>query len=626
MTTIDYAMRVATQLQEAGKFADAKIILKNIVDSQPAHAYALHLSGIVCYQMGESAAGIEFVQQAIANHATNALFHSNLGEMYRQLKNLDLSIQHGQRAVLLDPNSATALSNLGIAYYDAKQFEQAEECHKRALTLQPTLSYSLNNLGSIYKVLGKTQHALALYQAAIAAAPDCAEAYYGSAQIYLHTHNFIAAENAICQALTIHPHQIEYYHLLAEIYYEQGDNAATLVHLNHALSLNPTFASSYLSKGSVLMEMGEIASAEEQFLKVIQDSSVDTRLLAHYSLVQLRKIKNNNSSLEALLEIAENIEEVSLHKREYAYFALGKCHDDIGEWQKAFAWFARGCQTKRKQITYDIAEQVQMTNSIIHQFTQETIAHLRQFAHPSNLPIFIVGMPRSGTSLVEQIVASHADVHGAGELTYFLDLVQHPVDLHDTKLFYPDNILHRSSEICHSIIEKYLTYLRRFSTDAIRVTDKMPQNFIAIGLIHALFPNAKIIHVKRNPIDTCLSCYTKLFSKGHYYSYDLAELGQYYNCYAEIMAHWRRILPENAWLDVNYEDIIQNTETEVRRLIDYCNLTWDPACLAFHESKRAVRTASFMQVRQPVYTSSLDRWRRFETELAPLIKILDFNM
>jgi hypothetical protein len=151
----------------------------------------------------------------------------------------------------------------------------------------------------------------------------------------------------------------------------------------------------------------------------------------------------------------------------------------------------------------------------------------------------------------------------------------------------------------------------------------MPQNFAAIGLIHALFPNAKIIHVRRNPIDTCLSCYTKLFSKGQHYSYDLTELGQYYNCYEMIMDHWRRILPADAWLDVNYEDIVQNTEVEAKRLIAYCKLTWDPVCLAFHKSKRTVRTASFMQVRQPVYTSSLNRWRRFESELAPLIEMLN---
>jgi hypothetical protein len=150
----------------------------------------------------------------------------------------------------------------------------------------------------------------------------------------------------------------------------------------------------------------------------------------------------------------------------------------------------------------------------------------------------------------------------------------------------------------------------------------MPHNFMAIGLIYALFPNAKIIHVKRNPIDTCLSCYTKLFSHGHHYSYHLSELGQYYLCYERIMKHWRHLLPPGAFLDISYENIIHNLETDAKRLIAYCELTWDPTCLDFYKSKRQVRTASFMQVRQPVYESSVNRWRRFEIELEPLIRIL----
>lgn len=652
MTTIDFAMRVATQLQNENKQAQATIILNNILDVDPMHAGALHLSGIIAYQAGNIASGIQFIQKAIECNASVSLFHSNLGEMFRQLKDNERSIECGKRAVSLDSNSAVALSNLGIAYYDAKEYEKAESCHRQALSLHPTLSASLNNLGSIYKTKGKTQEAIAFYQSAITANPyfvepinnlgimltdlnqfeealqhferaltlnsNCAESYYGIAKVHLCQNNFILSEQHINKAIAINKNKSEFYHLLAEIYYEQGKHEKTLHILNHALSIDATSASLHLYKGSVLMEIGESSSAEVQFSKVIDDAAMDNRVLAYYSLVQIRKIKSDNVNLKALLSIADQIDAVSSDKQEYVYFALGKCYDDMHESKKAFDYFTRGCHLKRKRITYNIADQIQFTKKMISVFTREKIDYLRQFSNSSATPIFIIGMPRSGTTLVEQIVASHPDVYGAGELPYFNSLIQRPFE----NTVYPDNIFQLPPAMLREITDQYLFYLRTISPDAIRITDKMPQNFIAVGLIHALFPNAKIIHVKRNPIDTCLSCYTKLFRQGQLYSYDLSELGQYYICYERIMNHWRDILPSHVWLDVEYENIIQNVESEAKRLIHYCNLTWDNACLRFYESKRQVRTASFMQVREPVYASSVNRWKHLEKELEPLIEML----
>lgn len=690
MTTIDYAMRVATQLHNEAQLEQAKIILECILEVDPVRADALHLSGIIAYQMNDVSIGIQRIQQAIEHNPTVALFHSNLGEMYRQLKDIHLSIQYGQHAIALDPNSAIALSNLGIAYYDAKQYEQAEDCHKRALTINPKLGCSLNNMGSIYKQYGKTQQAIIFYEAAIVAAPyfveplnnlgvlfleqqafkqafECfkramilaptfadvhcnmglallglnqrhealihfetalqhkpsyAEAYYGMAQVHLRAHDFNESERAIRQAIAMNPQQVAFYPLLAEIFQHQGNHMQALAELDHALSVHATHASLYLSKGSMFMEMGEIAKAEEQFLKMSEGSSADTRMLAHYSLVQLRKTEANSPSLKALLAIANNVQEIPSSKLPYLYFALGKCYDDMGEWAKAFAYFTQGCTVKRTHISYEIKEQIQFTDKLIHCFTKETIASLRAAASPSRLPIFIVGMPRSGSTLVEQILASHPSVYGAGELTHLNDLIQRPAAKQKTQVCYPENIGALLPEDFHHIINQYLFYLRSISADAIHITDKMPQNFIAIGLIHALLPNAKIIHIQRNAMDTCLSCYTKLFSDGHDYSYDLTELGQYYQCYERIMNHWRCILPANAWLDIHYEDMVHHLEVEAKRLIAYCDLPWDSACLAFYQAKRQVRTASFMQVRQPVYTSSVNGWRRFEKELAPLYAIL----
>lgn len=690
MISPDESLRVAEQLQSEEKLEQAEMLLNQIIARHPSHAGAFHLLGIIAYQAGKMTLAIQLIAQAIQNNAHVALFHSNLGEMYRQLKAIDFSIQCGEQAVTLDPNSANAWSNLGIAYYDAKEYQQAKHCHQRALAINSRLSCSLNNLGSIYQMQDHTKLAIDFYLAAISASPhfveplnnlgvlflqrqefkqawqylhqaiglaptfadahchlglallgleqsanalvhfekalqlkpDSAEAHYGYAKVYLHQHHFTASERSIRKAIMLNPEQVEFYLLLADIDHEQGHYAKALMHLDQALAMDPTHSNVYLSRGNVLMEMGEIAQAEEQFLNVSTHPNLESCVHAHYSLVQLGKVTPDHGSLHALLSIMTDTEVLSPHALEYLYFALGKCHDDIGEWTTAFQYFTEGCRLKRQRMNYHIAEQIEFTDKLIHCFTQQTIDHLKAFANPSALPIFIVGMPRSGSTLVEQVLSEHSQVYGAGELKYFNDLIQQPIKNQS----YPENISYLSSEICRAITDNYVAALQQHSSSAIRITDKMPYNFIAIGLIYALFPNAKIIHVKRNPIDTCLSCYTKLFTEGQLYSYDLTELGQYYQCYERIMNHWRHILPSDAWLDIEYEAMVNNLEAEARRLIAFCDLAWEPDCLNFYQSKRSVRTASFVQVRQPIYTSSVERWRRYEQELAPLIQVLNHTI
>ncbi|MBV8801773.1 MAG: sulfotransferase, partial [Gammaproteobacteria bacterium] len=511
--------------------------------------------------------------------------------------------------------------NLGTIFLQQQEFQKAIEYLYHAIKLSPTFIAAHCNIGLALLGLNQYDDALLYFTKTLQINPDYAEAYYGIAKSHLHKHHFIEAEKNIRQAITLNFHQTEFHQLLAEIYCEQSKHRQALTSLDHALSIDSTLTGLYISKGSVLMEMGEISKAEEQFSKMMYDPSINTRILAYYSLVQLRKNLPNSKLINELLSI--NTHDVCKSKLPYLYFALGKCHDDIGEWSKAFEYFNKGCYLKRESITYNINEHIQFTQKLIDCFSKNTIEYFRQFANSSKLPIFIVGMPRSGTTLVEQILARHPNICAGGELPYLNDLIQTPVEHHKIKLHYPENILKLSPS---NIVNQYLYYLRCISSNADHITDKMPSNFITLGLIHALFPNAKIIHVKRNAIDTCLSCYTKLFSQGHLYSYDLIELGHYYHCYDLIMQHWQNILPPHSFLEINYENIVDNLEMEAKRLIDYCNLPWNSACLTFYHSKRQIRTASFMQVRQPIYRSSVNRWHRFENELAPLLKILNIKI
>jgi hypothetical protein len=254
-------------------------------------------------------------------------------------------------------------------------------------------------------------------------------------------------------------------------------------------------------------------------------------------------------------------------------------------------------------------------------FTRELIAQKSGSGNCSRLPIFILGMPRSGTTLIEQIIASHPLVYGAGEVPVFHDVVSSMRGADGQTIAYPEVVPTLNPQAFRQIGARYIDELSRLAPSGERVTDKTPSNYYRVGLIHLALPEAKIIHSVRNPLDTCISCFSKLFNE-LYYTYDLGELGRYYKRYERLMAHWRHVLPAHSILEVCYEDVIGDLEGQARRIIDYCGLPWDSRCLAFHKTNRPVRTASATQVRQPIYTTAVGRWRVYEEYLKPLLQAL----
>ena len=284
----------------------------------------------------------------------------------------------------------------------------------------------------------------------------------------------------------------------------------------------------------------------------------------------------------------------------YIHFALAKALDDVRDYGRAFEHLRQGNALKRERIDYDETGTLKLFEHISAVFDRGLFDRFQGQGDPSSVPVFVLGMPRSGSTLIEQILASHPQIHAAGELTI---LENSPMDV----------------TAFRRLGQSYLSQLPKVPDEKIRIVDKLPGNFLRIGLIRLMLPNARIIHTMRDPIDTCLSCYSKLFNTGLPFTYDLAELGRYYRAYSELMAHWRSVLPPGAMLDVSYEDVVDDLEGQARRLIDYCGLPWDDRCIDFHRSNRPVRTASAVQVRQPLFRSSLQRWRNYESGLAPLL-------
>jgi Sulfotransferase family len=322
-----------------------------------------------------------------------------------------------------------------------------------------------------------------------------------------------------------------------------------------------------------------------------------------------------------LESLAKTASALPLQERTELMFTLGKVRDDLGRYDAAFAAYAEGNRLKAGTLRFNEARTAQQAADIAKHFTAEVFERCRGAGNPDPTPVFIVGMPRSGTSLTEQILSSHSRVHGAGELKDFHRIVGEMAGL-GTGAPFPQFVSTVSPAALTTVGDRYLESIHKLAPTALRITDKMPGNFNYLGLIALALPNAKVIHMIRDPMDSCLSCYTHLFSDTMEFAYDLGTLGRYYIQYTKLMSHWRAVLPEGFILDMRYADLVGDVEAQTRRMLDHIGLSWEDACLSFYENDRPVRTASLAQVRRPIYKSSVAGWKRFEKQLEPLLNIV----
>jgi tetratricopeptide (TPR) repeat protein len=386
-----------------------------------------------------------------------------------------------------------------------------------------------------------------------------------------------------------------------------------------ALSVEPDSADAHNELGNVLKDQGDFPGADACYRRSIALKWDHAK--AHFNLADIRRFEPGDSDLAALESLAMDRAQLPPEDAPYVHIALAKALEDVGDYKRSFEHLRIGNALKRAQLTYDEATTRKCFQQASAAFDREILAR-GATCEFSELPIFIVGMPRSGTTLVEQILATHCQVHAAGERIN-LDRIVGQVLGPDALGRYPLSVSELEAQTLLRIGQVYLSNLSSLSFGKTRATDKLPGNFFNVGLIRLIFPNARIVHVTRNAVDTCVSCFSKLFAQGHEFSYELGELGRYYVYYRALMDHWRSILPPGAMLELSYEELVGNLEGQARRLIEYCGLGWDDRCLDFHTTKRDISTASAMQVRQPIYRSALSRWQRFEPYIAPLLDELE---
>jgi hypothetical protein len=338
------------------------------------------------------------------------------------------------------------------------------------------------------------------------------------------------------------------------------------------------------------------------------------------------RFKAGDRRLPGLQKLLSEVESLDVDNQIAAHFAMGKALGDLGQYHDAFRHLLKGNALKRRTIDYDEPQRLAMFENIRTKFSQDFMKAGSGGGDTSWSPIFIVGMPRSGTTLLEQVLASHSKVFGAGELETFKEAIAECVTSHGISPAYPDLAAALSRDQIRELGEIYTTRVRALAPEAERIVDKMPLNFAFVGLIHLALPNARFINMRRDPLDTCVSCFSLLFSGSQPFAYDLAELGRYYRGYEAVMEHWHKVLPPGAMIDVQYEDLVDDLEGAARRILRHCDLDWEDACRDFHDTKRAVRTASLMQVREPVYRRSIGTWRRYAEFLEPLGQALGVDI
>ncbi|WP_213736039.1 tetratricopeptide repeat protein [Bradyrhizobium sp. dw_411] len=612
---LSHAFSRAISAYHGGKFLEAEQVFQQIINTDPDHFEAIHLLAVVQSCQGKKETALASYRRALEVRPNHAEVLSNRGLTLHELQRFEEALASYDRALAVRPDFAEALSNRGVTLYELKRFEEALASYDRALAVRPDYAEALSNRGYALQELKRYEEALASYDRAIAVRPNYVEALSHRGVTLHQLKRFEEALASYDRALTVRPDYAEALCNRGLTLQELKRFKEALVSYNRALALQPHYAETHNNLGLTLLQLGRLAEARAALQRAVK---LEPRKAKYQrDLGDIARYAAGDPHLQALEKLAADSATLPVSDRIELHFALGRAYEDLGRHAEAFTRWLDGNALKRRQIAYDEAATLGMFDRIRAAFARELVRARHNAGNPSSVPVFIVGMARSGSTLVEQILASHPQICGGGELTSFSNAVQGI----QTKFgaAFPECVSEMIDEDYANLGMRYLAELGRLAPGAIRITDKMPGNFMFAGLIHLALPNAIIIHTARDPLDTCLSCFSILFTAEQNHTYDLAELGRYYRHYWALMAHWHRVLPPGRILDVRYEDVVADLEGQARRIVAHCGLDWDPRCLAFHQTERPVLTASAAQVRQPIYNSAIGRWRLHEPLLGPLL-------
>ena len=519
-------------------------------------------------------------------------------------------------AARLAPRQANIHYNLGKVLQNQGKLEEARVSYATACKLQPGVADFHNNLGIVLKDMGLPNEALSHVLRAVELKPASASHQYNLGLVLANLGQRQQAVEAFQRALALAPGLLDARCSMGNALVSLGKIDEAMVAYDQVLATLPLHTAALLGKAGLLNLTGRYIEAGN-LLGPLLNGEVNADAIAVFA-----QFAHHIGREDEALRLAQSaLQDGRLKEsgRARLSFTLGHLHDRKRNYDSAFACFSEG--NKRRRQDFDIQQQRDYFDSLINIFSPAFLKNAPRADNPSEVPIFIVGMPRSGTSLVEQILSNHPGVHGAGEL----DFLRNTYESIQLRLGNPGNnaasIQSRLSSLADEFADGYMRQLGSLAPAALRIVDKMPGNFMYLGLIDLLFPHSRIIHCRRHPLDTCLSCYFQDFSGDHPYANDLSALGKYYLEYFRLMEHWRNAV-QVPILDVRYEDLSTNINVIAPQVFEFCGLDWDDSYLDFHKKKRTVVTASYDQVRREIYTTSIERYRHYEKHITPLIELL----
>lgn len=539
---------------------------------------------VVAHKSGDLAQAANLYREILQRDPRNANALHLLGVVAQQQGDLKLAISLHEKATAHAPTVAAYHYHLGLAHQELQQFARAAESFREAARLQPGYAEAEHSLGLVYMRLGRVEEAI----------------------------------DAELRALAGNPQLLAAHTQLGELYRLQGDLDAAERHLTQALELDANHAPAHHTLGLTLQASNRFGEAEQHLRKAIALEAQAGE--SYYNIALGKRFTPDDPDIAAMTSLLDT-PSLGRNRRAALHYALGKAYDDLANYERAFHHYTEANGLLSAGFPMD--QYRAQTRRIMQVYDRPFFVNRSEYGSRSNLPVFIVGMPRSGTSLVEQILASHPAVHTWGERRDIGRIVAEMSRRLGAGADYPECATRLTAPAAMQLAEGYLD---RLPVDplVLRAVDKAPLNFRHLGLIALLFPNAKIVHCRRHPLDVCLSCYFQNFRYGHSYTHEFRILAQFYNEYERLMDHWRKVLPVPIY-DVAYEDLVRGPENVSRRMLNFCGLDWNDACLRFYDSKRPVYTASHWQVRQPLYRRSLGRWKHYERFLGPLKEALGFR-
>ena len=561
-----------------GKKKEAIIEIELLIKDYPLAPILFNISGTFYKSNGQLDLAITKFEHALTLRPNYDEVHYNIGITFRELGRTEEAIKSYKNALSIKNANPNAHYNLGNALLSLKQYDDAIEHFKSAIVFNPKFALAYNNLGILNKQLGNDLEAGKNFDKALAIKPDYAEAANDRGVIYQNSGDHERAIKYYQKSLKINPNLADAYNNIghAEIELNNADNA--IKSFEKALSINPTLANAYYN----LSRLKQYTISKEQVAKM--QSLLNTDGISQSDLIKIN-------------------------------FALAGVNEYLGNQDELFKALNEGNRLRKEELNYsldkDLNEHLNLKNlfNITTSIPEKLVSY-----EPSKIrPIFIVGMPRSGTTLVEQIISSHHQIHGAGELNTLNKIITPMLSNFATQ---ETNV---SEKVLLTIRKVYLDFLSSLNTPASIITDKMPMNFRYIGFILKAFPEAKIVHLKRDSRAVCWSIYKSYFpAKGLGFAFNMEDLAGYHNSYNELMFFWHQLFPNKIY-DISYEDLTTNQKEETKKLLEYCKLDWDDNCLKFHKNERSVKTTSSLQVRERMYQGSSEAWKNYKTHIQPLI-------